>query len=88
MSFSDVAAIVSIIIAVFAMWQAHVSSVRAETLNKQTQDALTEIKTCVSTIQTLIGKQQSKQIDIISSTSNRLIDTIQAYTNSGGNHNE
>lgn len=88
MTLSDAASLVSIIVAVFALWQAHVSSVRAETLNKQTQEALTEIKACVSTIKTLVSKQQSKQIEIISSTNNRLIDTIQAYTNSGGKSNE
>lgn len=66
MSWSDGASIASIIIAIFAMWQAYESSKRAEILNKETQDALKEIHSCVETIKTLVGDQQNKQIDIIS----------------------
>lgn len=66
MSWSDGASIASIIIAIFAMWQAYESSKRAEILNKETRDALNEIHSCVETIKTLVGDQQNKQIDIIS----------------------
>lgn len=72
MSWSDAASIASIIIAVFAMWQAYESTKRAEIINKETQDALKEIHSCTETIKALVSEQQTKQIDVISKNQENL----------------
>lgn len=95
MTWSDGASIASIIIAVFAMWQTYESSKRAEMINEQTLKALTEIKICTATIQNStnliqnsINSQQSKQIDVIISSSNKMVDALADIAKNGGKFNE
>ena len=46
MPWSDIVSGFSILLSIFAIWQANESAKRAELINQQTQQALTEIQAC------------------------------------------
>ena len=87
MSWSDITSIVSIVISVFALYQAHNEALRAEAINKQTMDNLSEIKSCLARIDVIIDKQQTRQLGIISDTTSGLLDTISKVMTQGDNTN-
>ena len=85
MSLSDAASLLSIVISVVAIYQARNEALRAEILNQHTMENLAEIKKCLTKIETIVDKQQTKQLGIISDTTAKLLNTVSNAMLQGGN---
>lgn len=76
MPWSDIVSGISILLSIFAIWQTNESAKRAELINQQTQQALTEIQSCTKKIETLVGEQQARQIEIIGDATKTMTSTL------------